>query len=465
MRAIAAFQKSSSFTLSIVFTSLLMMGVVFITYFLILSNDDLLIRESEAAINADIRGFNSLYRVAGARAIEKALNDRIAENGNDFFYHLKDDNDKFVAGNMLFWPEKGSEVVKNGMLSLKIGDDSTQQYDVMAKIMTFTNGQELLIGRNIDDIEIVQWVGKTFGWVMILILCLISAVSIWVAYYVVNRINLISDKADNIITTGKLHERLPVDSNWDDLSKLTIALNKMLEQFETSVQGIKSVSDNIAHDLRTPLTRLQTHIESISDSSEKESLLKESNNLLSIFNSLLRIADLETEQKTSAFANVDLKQVLADVIELYEPIIEDHKLHLETVISITDATLYCDKDLVFQTFANIIDNAIKFNQAGGSILITLDAAKLGDQKHVAFRVYDSGMGVSEPDFDKLTRRFYRADKSRTRSGNGLGLSLVQAIVNLHEGQLRFVDNPLSQASGLGCEVMLPLRRLQGEQAE
>jgi signal transduction histidine kinase len=131
---------------------------------------------------------------------------------------------------------------------------------------------------------------------------------------------------------------------------------------------------------------------------------------------------------------------------------------LETVISITDATLYCDKDLVFQTFANIIDNAIKFNQAGGSILITLDAAKLGDQKHVAFRVYDSGMGVSEPDFDKLTRRFYRADKSRTRSGNGLGLSLVQAIVNLHEGLLRFVDNPLSQASGLGCEVMLPLKK-------
>ncbi|MBF7071980.1 HAMP domain-containing histidine kinase [Glaciecola sp. MH2013] len=434
-----------------------MMGVVFITYFLILSNDDLLIRESEAAINSDIRGFNSLYRAAGAKAVENALNDRIAENGNDFFYHLKTDKDKFVAGNMLFWPEKGTQAVKNGMLSIKIGSKDSDQYDVIAKIMTFTNGHQLLIGRNIDDIEIVQWVGKTFGWIMILVLCLISATSIWVAYYVVNRINTISEKAEHIIITGRLNERLPVDSNWDDLSKLTISLNKLLEQFESSVEGIKSVTDNIAHDLRTPLARLKTHIEAIAPSDEKEALLSESNNLLSIFNSLLRIADLETEHKTSAFANVDVKQILTDVIELYSPIFEDKKIHLETIISVDDAIMFCDKDLIFQTYANIIDNAIKFNHPGGSILLTLDYAKIGDRKYLAFRCYDSGLGVNEEEFDMLTRRFYRADKSRTTSGNGLGLALVQAIVNLHDGEIRFLDNPLAQTSGLGCEILLPIK--------
>ena len=460
MRAISAFQKSSSFTLSILFTTLLMLGVVFITYFLILSNDDLLIRESEAAINSDIRGFNSLYRAAGMRAVEKALNDRIAENGNDFFYHLKTDDDKFVTGNLLFWPAKGTEAVKNGMLSIKIGAEGEKQYDVIAKIMTFTNGHQLLIGRNIDDIEIVQWVGKTFGWAMILILCLISAMSIWVAYYVVNRINTISDKAEFIITTGRLSERLPVDSNWDDLSKLTIALNKLLEQFETSVQGIKSVSDNIAHDLRTPLARLKTHIEGIADSEEKQALILESENLLSIFNSLLRIADLETERKTSAFDNFDIKQVVADVIELYSPIIEDNEIQLETLISVDNATLFCDKDLVFQTYANIIDNAIKFNRPNGSILLTLDYAIIGNNKYLAFRSYDTGYGVPEAEFDKLTRRFYRADKSRTTSGNGLGLALVQAVVNLHDGEVRFTNNPLAQESGLGCEVLLPMKTVK-----
>jgi len=458
MRAISAFRKSSSFTLSILFTSLLMMGVVFITYFLIISNDDLLIRESEAAINSDIRGFNSLYRAAGSKAVEKALNDRIAENGNDFFYHLKNNQDKFIAGNMLFWPNDDAQSIKNGMLSLKIGDTASKEYDVMAKIMVFTNGQQLLIGRNIDDIEIVQWVGRTFGWVMILILCLISATSIWVAYYVVNRINIISDKADDIISTGKLTERLPVDSNWDDLSKLTIALNKMLDQFEYSIEGIKSVSDNIAHDLRTPLARLKTHIEVMPEGDDKFALRKESDNLLSIFNSLLRIADIESERKTSAFAQHNLEQILEDVIDLYLPIIENSKIHLELTVNLKKADLYCDKDLIFQAFANVLDNAIKFNSEGGNIVVILDEEAIAQQKQVVFRVFDSGPGVTQQAFEKLTQRFYREDNSRSKSGNGLGLALVLAIVNLHGGIIRFIDNPLAKSSGLGCEIALPKRQ-------
>jgi signal transduction histidine kinase len=457
VRAISAFRNSSSFTLSIVLTSLLMIGVVFITYFLIISNDDLLIRESEAAINADIRGFNSLYRAAGSKAVEKALNDRIAENGNDFFYHLKNDKNKFITGNMLFWPSDDTQSIKNGMLSLKIGDAASKEYDVMAKIMVLTNGHQLLIGRNIDDIEIIQWVGRTFGWIMILILCLISATSIWVAYYVVNRINIISEKADDIISTGKLTERLPVDSNWDDLSKLTMALNKMLDQFEYSVEGIKSVSDNIAHDLRTPLARLKTHIEVMPEGDDKFALLKESDNLLSIFNSLLRIADIESERKTSAFAQHNMKQILEDVIDLYFPVIEDNKIHLTLTINLKNVTLYCDKDLIFQAFANVLDNAIKFNEEGGNIVVTLNDGTLGQQKEMIFSVFDSGPGVMPPAFEKLTQRFYREDSSRNKSGNGLGLALVLAIVNLHKGTIGFIDNPLATTSGLGCQIVLPQR--------
>jgi signal transduction histidine kinase len=434
-----------------------MMGAVFITYFLIISNDDLLVRESEAAINSDIRGFKSLYRAAGSEALEKALNDRIAENGNDFFYHLKNNQNKFITGNMLFWPSDDVKNIKNGMLSLKIGDAASKEYDVMAKIMVFSNGHQLLIGRNIDDIEIVQWVGRTFGWIMILILCLISATSIWVAYYVVNRINIISDKADDIVSTGKLTERLPVDSNWDDLSKLTMALNKMLDQFEYSIEGIKSVSDNIAHDLRTPLARLKTHIEIMPEGDDKIALLRESDNLLSIFNSLLRIADIESERKTSAFAQHNLKQILEDVIDLYSPIIEDNKIHLELAVNLKNVTLHCDKDLIFQAFANVLDNAIKFNQQGGSINVILDEETINQQKQIVFRVNDSGPGATKQDFEKLTQRFYREDSSRSKSGNGLGLALVLAIVNLHQGTIRFIDNPLATLSGLGCEIVLPQR--------
>jgi signal transduction histidine kinase len=432
-----------------------MMGVVFITYFLIISNDDLLVRGSEAAINSDIRGFESLYRAAGSQAVEQALNDRIAENENDFFYHLKSNKNKFITGNMLFWPSDDERNVQRGMLSLKIGNIASKEYDVMAKIMVFSNGQQLLIARSIDDIEIVQWVGRTFGWIMILILCLISITSIWVAYYVVNRINIISDKADYIVSSGRLTERLPVDSNWDDLSKLTMALNKMLDQFEYSIEGIKSVSDNIAHDLRTPLTRLKTHIEVMPEGDDKFALLKESDNLLSIFNSLLRIADIETEQKTSEFAQHNLAQILGDVIDLYSPIIEDNKIHLGLTVHVKNATIYCDKDLIFQAFANVLDNAIKFNAQGGSIIVTLDEETVRQQKKIVFRVYDSGLGATIQDFEKLTQRFYREDSSRSKSGNGLGLALVLAIVNLHQGTIKFIDNPLGATSGLGCEITFP----------
>jgi signal transduction histidine kinase len=432
-----------------------MMGVVFITYFLIISNDDLLVRGSEAAINSDIRGFESLYRAAGSQAVEQALNDRIAENENDFFYHLKSNKNKFITGNMLFWPSDDERNVQRGMLSLKIGNIASKEYDVMAKIMVFSNGQQLLIARSIDDIEIVQWVGRTFGWIMILILCLISITSIWVAYYVVNRINIISDKADYIVSSGRLTERLPVDSNWDDLSKLTMALNKMLDQFEYSIEGIKSVSDNIAHDLRTPLTRLKTHIEVMPEGDDKFALLKESDNLLSIFNSLLRIADIETEQKTSEFAQHNLAQILGDVIDLYSPIIEDNKIHLGLTVHVKNAKIYCDKDLIFQAFANVLDNAIKFNAQGGSIIVTLDEETVRQQKKIVFRVYDSGLGATIQDFEKLTQRFYREDSSRSKSGNGLGLALVLAIVNLHQGTIKFIDNPLGATSGLGCEITFP----------
>ncbi|MFB0912239.1 MAG: HAMP domain-containing sensor histidine kinase, partial [Glaciecola sp.] len=275
------------------------------------------------------------------------------------------------------------------------------------------------------------------------------------AYYVVNRINIISDKADYIVSSGRLTERLPVDSNWDDLSKLTMALNKMLDQFEYSIEGIKSVSDNIAHDLRTPLTRLKTHIEVMPEGDDKFALLKESDNLLSIFNSLLRIADIETEQKTSEFAQHNLAQILGDVIDLYSPIIEDNKIHLGLTVHVKNATIYCDKDLIFQAFANVLDNAIKFNAQGGSIIVTLDEETVRQQKKIVFRVYDSGLGATIQDFEKLTQRFYREDSSRSKSGNGLGLALVLAIVNLHQGTIKFIDNPLGATSGLGCEITFP----------
>ncbi len=435
--------------------SLLFIGVAFNNYVLSVTNDDLLIRETEAAILSDIGGFKSLFDNAGRSAVIKSIESRVNNLNNDFFYYLKDKNDNFLAGNLDKWPTKNVKIVRNGILEIEAKPRNAQtaqnrKYQtVIAMILELDNKDELLVGRSVQNYELAVRLAQVSSWVMIIIVSIISILSIAVAYYVVSRINKISDTADKIVSSGNLSERLYVESEWDDLSKLTLALNQMLEKLEHSVKGIKSVSDSIAHDLRTPLTRLKTHLEALPNQDEKYQLLQECDNILEIFNSLLRITYIETSAQRSHFELNNLSVVLEDAIDLYVPVMEDKHIRLTTEIS-DDLHAICDKSLIFQAFANTIDNAVKFTPEQGEIAISLK--RQGTNIH--YSVSDSGIGVSSKDIDKLTRRFYRADKSRSTQGNGLGLSLVSAVVELHNGHLTFSAN--ENDKGLKCSFDIPV---------
>jgi signal transduction histidine kinase len=461
MRAIQAYSKSSSFIVSFIFTTLLLIAVTFNTYVLTVASDDLLIRETEAAILADIGGFRSLYNAAGRPAVVRALNNRVENINNDFLYYLKDGNDNFITGNLANWPGASTVPIKNGLLEIqvdlrpdqdKVSLRGNNKETAIAMIVEFPNKDTLLVARSVKDIEFALKLAQTSSYVLIVIVCIISILSIVVAYYVVSRINLISDTADEIISTGNLSDRLYVESSWDDLSKLSLALNQMLDKIEQSVNSIQNVSDNIAHDLRTPLTRLKSHIEQI-EHPEKYDLIAECDNIMAIFNSLLRITDIETSVKRAGFARQNISGVAMDAIELYQPIMEDKSIVLTTDI-LADAYLNCDKNLIFQAFANVIDNAVKFTPAGGEIRVSLSFNSSDNEYE--FSIDDSGIGVNEEVLDKLTQRFYREDKSRTASGNGLGLSLVAAIVSLHKGHISFTKTRLPVESGLCCSFKLPV---------
>ena len=160
----------------------------------------------------------------------------------------------------------------------------------------------MFVGRNIDDLYSAQWLGKTFGWIIIALLCVLGAISFAVALYVVKRINRMAQTADYIIRTGNLEERLEIDSNWDDLSRLAVVFNHMLDTIESAVNNIKSVSDSIAHDLRTPLARLRNNLEHIGDEKLRHETTYEADKLLNMFNSLLRISKLETVHKKEGFS-------------------------------------------------------------------------------------------------------------------------------------------------------------------
>lgn len=456
MRAIQAYSKSSSFLVSFVFTFLLSIGVAFNTYVLTVANDDLLIRETEAAILADIGGFRSLYNSAGQDAVIYALEERLGDRNNDFLYYLKSGDGEFVSGNLQHWPASDVEKIRNGLLEIEVSvrqshltDSKNSKQTALAMIMAFSNQDNLLIARSVQEYEFAVWLAQASSWVMIIIVCIISILSIGVAYYVVSRINKISDTADEIISSGKLSERLYVESEWDDLSKLTLSLNHMLDKLEQSVNGIRSLSDNIAHDLRTPLTRLKTHLEDLQEQDVKHHLIAECDNILAIFNSLLRITYIENNAQRSGFKLSDVSIVLEDAIDLYHPILEDKRIEL---VSNMDAEVFafCDRSLIFQVFANLIDNASKFTPQGGRITVELSKHKT----LVNFIICDTGIGVDDTALAKLTRRFYREDKSRSSSGNGLGLSLVSAVVSLHLGEMHFAKSHIAD-SGLCCKITIP----------
>jgi signal transduction histidine kinase len=194
---------------------------------------------------------------------------------------------------------------------------------------------------------------------------------------------------------------------------------------------------------------LKGHIEDLKDSKERAELIEECDNLHGIFNSLLRISDIENSNKISGFSNIMLDEILGDAVDLYSPLVEAKNI---TLTFETDIILLFvgDKDLLFQSFANVLDNAIKFTPENGQIAVELKQQDVA----VVFSVDDSGLGVSEENIVNLTQRFYREDDSRTTNGNGLGLALVSAIVSLHGGKIWFENSHIPPQSGLRCAFSL-----------
>jgi signal transduction histidine kinase len=252
---------------------------------------------------------------------------------------------------------------------------------------------------------------------------------------------------------GDLSRRVPRDDSGDDFDQLAANLNLMLERIEGLMASVRQVSDNIAHDLRTPLTRLRTRLELARDGDSQrarstlESAIEDADELLGTFNALLRIARIESGSQRSAFAELDMASLVADVAELYEPVASGKEQHLE-VQSAGKLIVSGDRNLLFQALANLVDNAIKYTPDGGRI--TLSARQI--EGRVVIMVADTGPGVPAKLRERVFERFYRVDDSRATQGNGLGLSLVRAVANLHGAEILLTDNQ----PGLKVELRLAL---------
>jgi len=251
---------------------------------------------------------------------------------------------------------------------------------------------------------------------------------------------------------------VPVTKRNDEFDGLAESLNAMLDRIEALLQGLKEVTDNVAHDLKTPLTRLRSKAEAAlradtSPDTQRAALevtLTESDKLIRTFNALLMIARAEAGAPSGAFADVDVSEVARDVAELYEPAAEEAGMTLETQIA-PSVHLRANRELIGQALVNLVENALKYYEPAEGKPGRISIAVSGDRSRVLIAVADNGPGIAAEDRPRVTERFVRLEKSRTEEGSGLGLSLVAAVAKLHRGELRLEDN----SPGLRAVLDLP----------
>lgn len=339
------------------------------------------------------------------------------------------------AGNLRSIPANLPVSGKVIVMRLRVEDvDRPQLRSVRALALTMSGGQTLVLERSPADFdEIREIVTRALALALAPALLLAVAGGWLLSRGAVNRIAAVH-RASRLIMAGKLGERLPTRGTQDDFDKLARIVNEMLDEIERLMMEAKGVGEDIAHDLRTPLTRLRTRIERALEalplageaSSSLSLAMEDIDQVLVTIKAILRIAEVEHGQRRGGFRDVDLNDVLREAVDLYEPIAETKGIDL--VLREAQATsTRGDADLLFEAVSNLLDNAIKFTPAGGSVAVSLRQEPRGP----SIRVADTGSGIPPEEFPKLLRRFQRGDRSRGTPGMGLGLSLVAAITRLH----------------------------------
>jgi len=404
------------------------------------------IRQTDVEINAEIQELTDVYNRKGYPGLVTLLSERVQPRpGNSTLYLLADYQFQRLVSNMTGWPRMSVDR-KGGWLDFKLGyvlDKGDKDFNARARAVLLDNRYNLLVGKGMQDLTTLKaLVGRALIWGLLLTVALGIIGGLMMRRTLSSRLGSINQTSRKIMQ-GDLRRRIVTSGTGDEFDELAGNLNSMLDQIEHGMEGVRRVSDNIAHDLKTPLARLKNRVEElkfrVAGRTEEElavdQIIHEADGLLATFNALLRIARIEYSEQRKGFKSVDLNSILYDLQELYEPLIEEKGQRFNVEISQT-MEISADRDMLFQAFANLLDNAIKYTPNEGEI--TIRSVKEGVNWYV--EISDNGPGIPEEAHEKVVQRFYRLDQSRTTPGSGLGLALVFAVLKLHKLGLSFSDN-------------------------
>ena len=418
-----------------------------------------------STIDAEINGLAEQYNGGGLRRLIGAVERRAAEPGASL-YLVTTANGDHVVGNVGDLP--ASVLATPGQTEPVFGRSreagAGEAHRAIVRIFTLPGGFRLLVGRDVEERDRLRGViASTFG-TSLAVVVLLGVIGGWVvAGRVLKRVDAMTETAETIMA-GDLGRRLPVAGNGDELDRLALNLNLMLERIGELMRGLREVSDNIAHDLKTPLTRLRNRAdEALRGERSPEALrtaldgvIEDSDGLIRVFNALLMIARLEAGNAREMMEAVDLGPAVRAIGELYEALAEERGLRL-TVSAPDGLMILGNRELAGQALANLVDNAIKYGAETGpghDGAIAVTAARVGSE--ILVTVADHGAGIPEGERGRVLDRFVRLEDARSAPGFGLGLSLVAAIVRLHQGRLTLEDN----APGLRVEIVLPAAEAQ-----
>jgi signal transduction histidine kinase len=464
--ALGKLLRTTAFQLTLVYLVVFALFAAFLLGYFALNTRRLINEQIVGIVDTELQLLNTQYSQAGIRRLVGIVEVRSRRPGSSL-YLVTTPTGEGLAGNV------GS--LEPGILETegwvetayrRLEEPESAEHNALVRVSRLPGGIRLLVGRDLEERErmfhIVTLAGR---WSVAIVIVLGVIGGVYVSRRVLNRVDAMTGTAQTIMA-GDLSGRLSVIGSGDEFDRLALNLNGMLERIESLMHGLKEVTDNVAHDLKTPLTRLRNRCEAALRTAKTEAdyrrvleeTIEESVGLIRTFDALLMIARAESGEVRDGMAEFDLAEVARDVSELYEPVAEDNGLTLE-VEAKEPAAVKGNRELVSQALANLVDNAIKYaapeakaqhdviNGRRPGILVKANA----DKDQVVLTVSDRGPGIPQGDRARVIDRFVRLEQSRSRPGSGLGLSLVSAVARLHGGELKLEDN----APGLRARISLP----------
>lgn len=437
------FFRSTLLRLALFYLGVFIVSSVALAGFVSWSSSLLIERQVQEAVDLEAGGLSVRYRDRGVTGLADLIAERMRQdNGRQSVYLLLGPDGGRLQGNLTAWPTE--QIEPDGWVRFTgQRSDGQMPAEAVARAYSLPEGYDVLVGRVLTDAtQLNQAIRRALSWGLGVTIVLGGLGALIAARHLVRRVDAMSKTAHSIIR-GEMKSRMILSGSGDEFDRLALSFNAMMDEIERLVESIRSVSDNIAHDLRTPLNRLRSRIDvallsrmSIDDYKDLlAATIQDADHLLGTFNALLAISRAESGERLHHFTVLDPALLLADVAELYEPLIAE-KMQSLNVEATSGLTVLGDRHLLFQALANMLDNAVKYTPEGGQIALGVEAT----QEQTRLWIKDSGPGIPVEERQHVLDRFVRLDGTRTSPGNGLGLSLVRAVAVLHGATLLLDDN-------------------------